>query len=485
MGSSQRCGTQTDTGASSALGPAACITWHGHSAGHLRWVLGLQQMDEDLRIAIIAGAVFVVLICANAGRGGELKSPLAHGRFVLIYATDFGFQCFCPICSLLESVTYRFHYRPGGSIPTSRPNCGRREAPNCRASVSPDFPEIEELQAAPRAIDDAALHSFEPRRGLTNAHLQTIVGNFYPRPPFKCASISETVEVDPANGSRVLCHCDWQPEPVRAVRLTVLLVHGLEGSSDSRYIRGIAVRAWDAGCNVIRMNMRNCGDTDNLTPTLYHSGLSADVGAVIRHYGELYGLERVALVGYSMGGNLALKLAGEWGNRAPLCAVATVCPAIDLAAGSDALHEPANRVYEWRFLRGLMRRFRRKAALYPEIYGAGNVGPVRSLREFDDKIVARYCGFRDADDYYYRAASARVVDRISVPTLIVRAMDDPFIRITPETHAALMANPHVTLLETRHGGHCAFLSRDRGEDIHWAEATVMRYLLRVAGAQLA
>ena len=103
-----------------------------------------------------------------------------------------------------------------------------------------------------------------------------------------------------------------------AARLTLVLVHGLEGSSESRYIQGIAARAWDAGCNVIRMNMRNCGGTEALTPTLYHSGLSGDVGAVVRHYAERFGLERVALVGYSMGGNLVLKLAGEWGSRPPL-----------------------------------------------------------------------------------------------------------------------------------------------------------------------
>jgi predicted alpha/beta-fold hydrolase len=293
--------------------------------------------------------------------------------------------------------------------------------------------------------------------------------------------VSETVEVDPTDGSRVLCHCDWQPQPERAPRLTVLLVHGLEGSSDSRYIRGIAGRAWAAGCNVIRMNMRNCGNSDDLTPTLYHSGLSGDIGAVIDHYAALFGLERMALMGYSMGGNLVLKLAGERGDRPPLCAVAAVCPAIDLAAGSDALHEPANRLYEWHFLRGLMRRFRRKAALYPHIYDANKVGRVRSLRQFDNQIVARYCGFRDADDYYYRAASARVIDKITVPTLILRALDDPFIRMLPETRAALLANPNILLVETPYGGHCAYLSQDEGEDIHWAEATVMRYLLQFAG----
>ncbi|MFZ0745018.1 MAG: alpha/beta fold hydrolase [Terracidiphilus sp.] len=327
----------------------------------------------------------------------------------------------------------------------------------------------------------AGLRPYAPRRGLSNGHLQTIVGNYLPRPAFRLLSVSETVEVDPADRSRVLCHCDWQPEPERSERLTVILVHGLEGSSNSRYIQGIAERAWTSGCNVVRMNMRNCGDTDSLSPTLYHSGLSGDVGAVMRHFAQLYHLERVALVGYSMGGNLVLKLAGEWGSRTPLCAVAAVCPAIDLAAGSEALHEPVNRPYEWHFLRGLMRRFRRKAALFPTLYDVSGIGPIRSLRDFDNKIVARYCGFRDADDYYYRAASARVVDRIAVPTLILRALDDPFIRLVPETRAALLANPQVALVETPHGGHCAYLSGDTGNDIHWAEAAVMRYLMQEAG----
>ncbi len=294
--------------------------------------------------------------------------------------------------------------------------------------------------------------------------------------------MAETVEVDPSDGSRVLCHCHWHREPERFKRLTVVLVHGLEGSSASQYILGVSARAWAAGFNVIRMNMRNCGGTDALTPTLYHSGLSGDVGAVISHFTAKFGLERVALVGYSMGGNLVMKLAGEWGSRAPLVAVAAVCPAVDLAPGSDALHEPANRLYEVRFLRGLMRRFRLKAALFPDRYEGGDVGPVRSLREFDDKIVARYCNFRDADDYYYRAAAARVVDRVAVPTLVLYSADDPFVRILPETRARLHENPHVDFVETAHGGHCAFLSRDPGDDIHWAEATVIRYLQSVTGA---
>ena len=325
------------------------------------------------------------------------------------------------------------------------------------------------------------LYSFVPRRGLRNGHLQTLVGNYFPRPIFRVVSQPEIVEVDPSDGSRVLCHCSWQPESVRSATLTIVLVHGLEGSSDSQYIQGLAARAWDAGCNVIRMNMRNCGDTDHLTPTLYHSGLSGDVGAVVEHFTKIHDLKRVALVGYSMGGNLVLKLAGEWGKRSPLCAVAAVCPAIDLAAGSDALHEPVNRGYEWHFLRNLMRRYRRKAALYPDIYDTSGMGPIRSVRQFDDKIVARYCGFRNADDYYFRAAGARVIDRVAVPTLILHALDDPFIRLLPETRAAIQTNSNIALVETRHGGHCAYLCGERGNEIHWAEATVTRYLLHVAG----
>lgn len=349
-------------------------------------------------------------------------------------------------------------------------------------------PEQDQFAKISRCAEGVAgsraswLTEFVPRQGLRNGHLQTIVGNFLPRPAFRLSRVAEPVEVDPADGSRVLCYSDWQPEPVRSACLTLVLVHGLEGSSDSRYIQGIAARALNAGCNVVRMNMRNCGGGEMLTPTLYHSGLSADVGAVVRHYAKQYALQRIALVGYSMGGNLVLKLAGEWDGSSLLCAVTAVCPAIDLAAGADALHEPANRAYEWRFLRGLIARYTRKAALFPSLYvPRGAIGPVRSIRQFDDKIVARFCGFRDADDYYYRAASARVIDRIAVPTFILCAQDDPFIRLFPETRARILANSHISFVETRHGGHCAYLSRDPGDEIHWAESVLMRYLLSVSG----
>lgn len=249
---------------------------------------------------------------------------------------------------------------------------------------------------------------FKPRRWLRNGHLQTIVGNFLPRRQYLPAPEAVVVPVEAAAGAAVLCHSHWQPEPMRRTALSVILLHGLEGSSESQYILGNADKLWSAGCNVIRMNMRNCGGTEALSPTLYHSALSGDVLEVMRFFERREGLTAVGLLGYSMGGNLMLKLAGDLGVRAPagLRAVVTVSPAIDLADSADALHLPANRIYERRFLKNLLRRYRRKAALYPAIYDPARALGVSSLREFDDRITAFYSGFAGADDYYSRAASA-------------------------------------------------------------------------------
>jgi predicted alpha/beta-fold hydrolase len=325
--------------------------------------------------------------------------------------------------------------------------------------------------------------AFRPRPWLANGHLQTIFGNFGRRADALPPATAELIEVSPATrnqiASQVLCHCHWQPETVRAERLTVIVLHGLEGSSQSQYVVGNANKMWRAGMNVVRMNMRNCGGTESLSPTLYHSGLSGDVAAVMRSVAGRFGLERVALVGYSMGGNLMLKLAGELGTSSPLLrAVATVSPALDLGASADALHEPLNRVYERHFLRALIRHFRRKAVLFPRVYDPARADGLRSLRDFDEQITALYSGFQGATDYYHRAAAARVLSTIAVPTLILHALDDPFVRLTPASRAVILANPNIALIETKHGGHCAFLGKPHlpEDDGYWAESTLLRFL---------
>src|SRR5215472_12652582 len=319
-------------------------------------------------------------------------------------------------------------------------------------------------------------NTFIPRRFLRNGHLQTLAGNFLRRENRLLQAEERLFQVQ--ENVQVLCHCHWQPQ--HETRATVLLVHGLEGSSLSQYVIGTGSKAWNLGMNVVRMNMRNCGGTDHLGPTLYHSGLSSDVGAVLRALVEQKKLPRVGLVGYSMGGNLVLKLAGDWGRDSTtppeLKAVAAVSPAADLGPSADAMHEPANRIYEYKFLVSLMRRIRRKAELFPDLYKVPARWP-RTIREFDDVVTAPYCGFTGADDYYHRAAAARVVDRIAVPTLIIHALDDPFIRLTLETRAKILSNPNITLLETEHGGHCAFLAQPNGYDGRWAERQMINFFL--------
>jgi uncharacterized protein len=327
------------------------------------------------------------------------------------------------------------------------------------------------------------MRPFVPRRFLSNGHLQTIVGNFLPRTYSLPEPESQLIEVEAGISDRgasfVLCHCHWQPTEVRGERLTVVLVHGLEGSSSSPYVLGNTARAWTAGCNVVRMNMRSCGAGEQSSPSIYHAGRSEDVAIVMAELARTHLIRSFALVGYSMGGNLVLKLAGELGAAPPpyLKAVIGVSPLMDLVASSTALHEPQNRLYESRFLGALLKRFRHKVELYPTLYSADGLNKIRTMRQFDEHIVARYGGFTGADDYYQRVASSNWVQDITVPALILHALDDPFIRMTQETRGKLLANSRIRLVETRHGGHCAFLSLEPGDAGFWAEKTLLDFLL--------
>ena len=320
--------------------------------------------------------------------------------------------------------------------------------------------------------------TFVPRRGLGGGHRQTLASFFLSlsRRPALPAAEERFIEVEP--GVQILAHCHWQTDRQNA--LTVIIVHGLEGSSDSTYMLGIAAKGLAVGMNIVRMNQRNCGGTEALAPTLYHSGRSQDIAAVAQNLIEHDKISRFALAGYSMGGNLVLKLAGEWGSSGPsqFRAVAAVCPAVNLAASADALHLPSNRLYEQYFLWKLGGRLRSKARLFPGAFDISRLRGIRSLREFDDRITAFYCGFTGAVDYYDRAAAAHVVDRIAVPTFILNAANDPFIRILPETRGKILGNPNITFVETEDGGHCSYLGKTNGSDNdgRWAETRIVEFL---------
>ena len=254
--------------------------------------------------------------------------------------------------------------------------------------------------------------------------------------------------IEVAPGVKVLCHCHWQAGRQQA--LTIVIVHGLEGSSQSQYMLCITAKALAAGMNVVRYNQRNCGGTDDSHPCSITPACQTTLRQLRGSAFQVHGGSRLALVGFSMGGNLVLKLAGEWAKLGPsqFRAVAACCPALDLAESADALHEPANRIYETYFLWALRRRMLHKARLFPKDFDSQRLRGIRTLREFDDKITAHYCGFAGADDYYDRASAAHVVGQIAVPTLILHSANDPFIRITPR-HGERYWRTEILLLSSR------------------------------------
>lgn len=315
---------------------------------------------------------------------------------------------------------------------------------------------------------------FEPHRSLRNKHIMTVAAAFWRRNfPHLPRGNERFFEVEP--GTKLLGHCHWQNNPKK--HPTIVQVHGLEGSSDSSYMLGIAEKAYQAGFNAVRLNQRNCGGSEKLTATLYNSGLSGDYRAVLYELIDHDALRNIFFCGYSMGGNLVLKMAGELGDRAPsqLRGIAAVCPSLDLAACADALELASNFIYQRRFVRGLKRRYRRKAQQLPETYSLNGLPPIRSLRQFDDVITAPRSGYRDAVDYYDRASALRVAGQIRVPTLIITANDDPFVPVESFSDPAITGNPHIQLVSTEHGGHCAFVSSASEPERFWAEARVVEF----------
>jgi len=306
----------------------------------------------------------------------------------------------------------------------------------------------------------------------------TIAGAFLRRRfPGLPASAGRFFDVEP--GTQVRGDCHWQADRVN--HPTLVLLHGLEGSSDSGYMLGTAEKAFVAGFNVVRLNQRNCGGTEQLTETLYHSGRSADFRAILRELIERDKLRALIFAGFSMGGNLALKMAGELQDSAPaeLRGIVAVAPCLDLAACSDALSERRNFLFNRHFVQSLKRRMRDKAKRYPDVYAKNGamagLKRVGTVRQFDEVITARFCGFEGADDYYARSSAMHFLQAIRVPTLVLAAQDDPFVPFRIFQRAVVGKNPIIQLVAPPHGGHCAFISQESGNERFWSEARIVEF----------
>jgi len=205
--------------------------------------------------------------------------------------------------------------------------------------------------------------------------------------------------------------------------------------------------------------------------------MSGDYRAVFEELAHGDGFTQIFFAGYSMGGNLVTKMAGEYGGSVPraLRGVCAICPALDLAACADALQKPENYFYQRHFVSGLMNRYARKVALFPKIYSRGGFGKIQTVRQFDDAITGPCFGYRDAQEYYDAAGARSVVGQVRVPMLMITAQDDPFVPYESFLAALVEENPAVRFMAPEHGGHCAFISRHAGAERFWAEARIVDF----------
>lgn len=318
---------------------------------------------------------------------------------------------------------------------------------------------------------------FIPHPLFTNGHAQTLAAYAWPR-RYRLKELSRDrsrlFEVEP--GVRVLTHYRWQER--KEEHPTMLLLHGLEGSTESIYILGTADKAFRAGFNVVRVNQRTCGKTEHLTPTIYHSGMTGDILFIIRELIKTEGFGEIYLAGFSMTGNMALRLACEEAERLPaeLRGVCAVSPSVDLVATANAMEQPSNWIYQKSFMRSLHKRMRLKKKLFPELYDIRGLRRVRTIRDFDERFTSRYGGYKDASDYYARTSSLPLLSKLSKPALIIHAENDPFVPFQPLRHASVAENPYIILLAPKTGGHVGFVAADnQREDRFWAENRIVQF----------
>src|SRR5580698_3285992 len=315
--------------------------------------------------------------------------------------------------------------------------------------------------------------NFEPL--LHNPHLQTIAGNFWKRPDAGAQFPIERRLVPTEPDVQVLVESQ---RPAGNVLGEIVMVHGLEGSGKAGYMRSLATAALRAGFAAHRFHMRTCGGTGHLCNTLYHAGLTSDLLAFLRELGA-----PAFLVGFSLGGNVVLKLAGELGESAlvksPLlrgvCAISTP---IDLAACARRIGERDNLLYERNFANRMAARL-----LATGRYSRRDLAGLSSVFQIDDRITAPSFGFGNALNYYNTQSAARFLDAIRVPALLIQAKDDTFIPFGVFESPAVKSNPRIELVATEYGGHLGFIGRQPHR--FWVDAAIMEWILARSGRKAA
>lgn len=314
---------------------------------------------------------------------------------------------------------------------------------------------------------------------IRNPHLLTIAGNFWQRRIDEQRFPVKRVEYRTEDRTTVVV---FEHQPEDAPRGQIIFLHGLEGSAAAGYIQSFAQEALRRGFGVHRKNLRTCGGTEALCDTMYHSGLTSDTRFVADQV-LARGLGPVFVAGFSLGGNVTLKLAGELGTTHLLAGVCAVSTPIDLAACVRTLDKPGNKVYAHRFLTRLCDRIRRKSRLSPDFYKSDGLSTVSSIWEFDDRFTAPLFGFGTAENYYRTQSAAHFLDDIRIPALIITAEDDPLVPFAMyRQHPAFESNPALSLVTTEHGGHLGFIARHQPR--FWLDGVALDWIEKIASASL-
>ena len=329
------------------------------------------------------------------------------------------------------------------------------------------------LETSAKAHSSSAIPPFKPHPWLASPHVQTILGRFWPWPRYRLPSTYVEVEVGLGDRVAVLDSIPqgWTPgDPV------VVLVHGLGGCARSPYVVRVGIRLVKQGIRVFRMNLRSAGSGFGLARSFYHSGKTEDLRAVVEWISGRAKDSPIGLVGFSLGANMVLKLAGE-ASENPLpgldCVIAAN-PPLDLDACCRHIARPENRVYDQNFVKNLQGEVRRLHEAFDDLPPI-DLSTVRTLFEFDETYTAPRNGFLDAADYYARSSSGPWIGRIEVPGLVIHAVDDPFIPIEP--FHSIPFPEHLALELIPHGGHLGYLSRDRWQgDRRWLDVRISAWL---------
>ncbi len=307
---------------------------------------------------------------------------------------------------------------------------------------------------------------FHPPAFLRNPHLQTILPVLLPR---RSPVIFERERLELKDGD--FLDLDWWRG--RRARVAILS-HGLEGSSANGYVRGTAAALGKGGWDVLAWNFRGCGGELNRLPRFYHSGETGDLAAVIERAAADYGC--IALVGFSLGGNMTLKYLGEAAPHPSVTCAAAISTPVDLAASARALdRRPGNRVYLQRFMKTLVAKIEAKATRFPSELDATGIRTIRTFQQFDDRYTAPLHGFRDAADYWERSSARGFLAGIQIPTLLLNALDDPFLTAASMPFAEAERSTSLVFEAPAHGGHAGFLDFGCGLR-RWSEGRIAEFL---------